>query len=83
MSRKETVIQELENASEPLLEKILELIHSQHEPLNAYLGRLKEQGEYADDVTEQELASSDSAYQDYLEGKDRNDCCAGQNTYNV
>lgn len=65
------VTQEIENASEPLLEKILKFIHSQHEPLNVYLDRLREQGEYADDVTDQELVSSNNAYQDYLEGKDQ------------
>jgi hypothetical protein len=71
MSLKEMVIQEIENASEPLLEEVLKFIHSHQDPLIAHLNQLREQGEYADDVSEDELNESDSAYKSYLEGNEK------------
>ncbi|WP_404787980.1 hypothetical protein [Altericista sp. CCNU0014] len=71
MSLKEMVIQEIENASEPLLKEVLEFIHSHQDPLIAHLNQLREQGEYADDVSEDELNESDSAYKSYLEGNEK------------
>jgi hypothetical protein len=70
MSLKEMVIQEIENASEPLLEKVLEFIRSSQDPLIARLNHLRDQGEYADDVTDEETKRSDAAYQDYVTSKD-------------
>jgi hypothetical protein len=71
MSLKEMVIQEIENASEPLLEEVLKFIHNHQDPLIAHLNQLREQGEYADDVSEDELNESDSAYKSYLEGNEK------------
>jgi hypothetical protein len=71
MSLKEMVIQEIENASEPLLEEVLKFIHNHQDPLIAHLKQLREQGEYADDVIEDELNESDSAYKSYLEGNEK------------
>jgi hypothetical protein len=70
MSLKEMVIQEIENASEPLLEEVLKFIHSHQDPLIAHLNQLRAQDEYADDVTDEEINDSDAAYQDYVTGKD-------------
>jgi hypothetical protein len=70
MSLKEIVIREIENASEPLLEEVLKFIHSHQDPLITRLNQLREQGEYADDVTDEEINSSDAAYQDYVKGND-------------
>jgi hypothetical protein len=71
MSLKEMVIQEIENASEPLLEEVLKFIYSHQDPVIAHLNKLREQGEYADDVSEDELNESDSAYKSYLEGNEK------------
>jgi hypothetical protein len=68
MSLKEMVIQEIENASEPLLEEVLKFIHSHQDPLIAHLNQLSDRGEYADDVTDEEINGSDAAYQNYLMG---------------
>jgi hypothetical protein len=74
MSIKEMVMQEIEKASEPLLERVLELIHGwkdNQDPLIVHLNRLREQNDYADDVMDEALDSSDASYRNYLEGKDR------------
>lgn len=68
MSLKEMVIQEIEHASEPLLEEVLKFIHNHQDPLIAHLHQLREQGNYADDISDDELRESDSAYKSYLEG---------------
>jgi hypothetical protein len=74
MSIKEMVMQEIEKASEPLLERVLELIYGwkdNQDPLIVHLNRLREQNDYADDVMDEALDSSDASYRNYLEGKDR------------
>jgi len=35
-----------------------------------FLDQVRERGDYADDVTPEELAASEAAYQDYLAGRD-------------
>jgi hypothetical protein len=71
MSLKEMVLREIDNASDPLLEKVLKFIHSNQDPLIARLNELREQGDYADDVSEEELRESDSAYKIYFSGNEK------------
>jgi len=75
MTTKDKLLQEIEQASEPLLEEILEFIRSrkmnQDDPLEAVLDQLLASGDDADDVTPEELAAHDAAVKDYLEGSDR------------
>lgn len=75
MATKEQIIQEIEQAPEHLLKEILEFIRSrqksQVDPIDAYLNQLLTAGEYADDVSPEELAAHDAAAKDYLEGRDR------------
>jgi len=36
-------------------------------PVETFLDQVRERGDYADDVTPEELAASEAAYQDYLD----------------
>jgi len=38
--------------------------------VETFLDQVRERGDYADDVTPEELAASEAAYQDYLAGRD-------------
>jgi hypothetical protein len=71
MSIKDRVIQEIENAPEPLLEKVLELITCYQDPVIAHLQALREQSDFADDVSDEDLEESEAAYQAYVEGRDQ------------
>jgi hypothetical protein len=71
MSLKEIIIQEIENAPEPLLEKVLELIHRHQDPVIAHLEALRAQGDFADDVTDEDLKEGEAAYQEYVSGRDK------------
>jgi hypothetical protein len=74
MSLKEMILMEIDNAPDPLLEKVAEAIRvwkSGQEPLMGYLNQLREQDNYADDVSEDELRENDSAYKSYLEGNEK------------
>ncbi len=74
MTTKEELIREIESAPEPLLVEVLKLMRSrkvtQAEPVEAFLDQVRHGGDYADDVTPEELAASEVAYQDYLSGSD-------------
>ena len=73
MNTKEQLIQEIEQASELLLQEVLEFIRSRQvspiAPVETFLYQVRERGDYADDVTPEELAASEAAYQDYLAGR--------------
>ncbi len=75
MTTKEQIIKEIDQVPEPLLEEILQFIRSrkksQVDPVEAYLDQLLAEGEYAEDVSLEELAIHDAATRDYLEGRDR------------
>lgn len=74
MTTKEELLQEIEQTPEPLLVELLVFLRSRKsassDPVEAYLDELIAKGDYADDVSPEELAASEAAYQDHLEGKD-------------
>jgi hypothetical protein len=74
MSLKKMILMEIDNASDPLLERVAETIRiwkSGQDPLMGYLNQLREQNNYANDVSEEELRESDSAYDNYSEGNEK------------
>ncbi len=75
VTTKEELIQEIEQAPEPLLVEVLEFIRSRKEvqvdPVETYLDQILASGDYASDVAPEDLLAHKVGTQDYLAGKDR------------
>jgi len=73
MNTKEQLIQEIEQPQSLYCKRYLFIRSRQVSPIasvETFLDQVRERGDYADDVTPEELAASEAAYQDYLAGRD-------------